>query len=424
MNKTSLITQLYRLPSVRQFLERIVNDLAQGKSVLVILPDGVSQSDLFDFLRTEVGARDLSYREVELPEFESPADPVVMLGEILDVPWEGEHTPRTAANLLATESLPDVVLLEGLEDVTHIGVSMWLQMLVRWAEACEMQRNQGVPLASLCLVAPAARVLGCLPETRILLALHWWWGFPSALETSSLCRADGWTDSEIKLSCWRESLLTSIVGTDVNLILDLWDKSHVDHATLLDHLRLCADARGWEPVLLEQWELERVRIIIEEPSPVASLAPPLAVRTSWAHGALSWTPEFGLELSTAALAELGMVDEVLHRVWRGQVGLLLPRLDCYRLSLCQYLTKSYGHDWPTRWLSPESEIETQAVRQNPAACQFGHLLQVFEYGQLRRSDRYLRECVRRARNIRNEIAHFRPVVFNDFASLEAHVVQQ
>lgn len=97
------------------------------------------------------------------------------------------------------------------------------------------------------------------------------------------------------------------------------------------------------------------------------------LRTLWAHGALSWTLEFGLELHTAAMAVLGRDEEVKHRLWRGQAELLLPLIDHMRLMVCTDLAHSYGKNWPMRYGLPTSEEEKAAVQASPLACQWGYL---------------------------------------------------
>ena len=413
MNGISLTSELYQLPSVRHFLERIAVDLAYRKSVLALLPHGVSPVELCDFLRTEIAERDLDCREVSFFELKGQGDPVVGLGNILEVGW-GVQVQRTIANLIATESLPEVVIFSDLDKLPPEEVEVWLTFLTRWAQVCEIEASHGEPPTALCFVGPASHMLDFLPESRNLLALHWWWGFPSALETKVLCRNQEWNPSESRLACWREFLLPSLVGSDSSLVVYLWDALHRDSDHVINQLRLCASSRGWDPDSLRTWEATRSGVATEAPSSVASLIPPPEVRAPWALGVLGWTQEFGLELHTAALAELGMIDEIQHRLWRGQVGLLLPKLDRCRIFLCQYLTSKYGPDWPTRWLRPLSASEDLVVSRNPMACQLGHLARVLDCGYLRNEEAHWLRYVHRALKIRNEIAHFRAVMFHDF----------
>ena len=410
----SLANELYQLSSVRHFLEHIADDLAYRKSVLAVLPDGVPPVELCDFLRTEIAERALDFREVSFIDLKDQGDSVIALGNILEVCWEGDQVQRTVANLIAADALPEVVLFSDLDRLSPSEAEAWITFLTRWAEVCEIHSSHGNPPTALCFVGSASGLLDFLPESRSLLALHWWWGFPSALETRVLCRTQEWHPSENRLACWREFLLPSLVGSDSSLVVYLWDAIHRDDDYIIDRLRLCASDRGWDADSLRTWEATRNGIITGDPSSVASLTPPPEVRAPWARGILGWTQEFGLELHTAALAELGMVDEIQHRLWRGQVGLLLPKLDRCRIFLCQYLTSKYGSNWPTRWLRPRSASEDLRVSRNPLACQLGHLARVLDCGYLRNEEAHWLRYAQCALRMRNEIAHFRAVKFRDF----------
>lgn len=419
MIESSFISNLYQLPSVRHFLESIANDLADRKSILAVLPARISPVELCDYLRTEMAVRDLDCRDVSLVELAGQQDPVVALGNLLEAPWESDHTQRNIVNLMETNSLPEVILFNDLENLPPTKIACWMEFLTRWVEICEVRASQGKPRTSLCFVGPATNMLNCLPETRNLLTLHWWWGFPSSLETKMLCRALAWDENENALAFWRENILPGLVTCDSSLFLYLWDLLYQDNNCLIDHLRSWSKDCGWEPDVLEIWNSTRSEIASKESSPIMLLSPPREALAPWAHGALCWTPEFGLELHTAAVAELGMFDEVHHRLWRGQVGLLLPRLDRCRLFLCQHMTTKYGPSWPTRWLRPLDEVEDYAVSRNPFACQWGHLTRVLGCGYLRNRETHWLRCSQSALKIRNEIAHSRTVMFRDFELFES-----
>ena len=419
MIEYSLISNLYQLPSVRHFLESIANDLADRKSILAVLPHGISPVELCDSLRTEMAVRDLDCRDVSLVELTGQQDPVVALGNLLEVCWDDDQTLHNIEQLMENKFFPEVVLFNDLEKLPSTQITGWMDFLTQWVEICEVRASQGKRHSSLCFVGPAANMLNCLPETRNLLTLHWWWGFPSALETKMLCRALVWGESENALTYWRENTLPGLVACDSSLFLYLWDLLYQDCQNLLDHLRSWSKDCGWKPDVLKIWNSIRSEIATNGLSPDMSISPPREALAPWAHGALRWTPEFGLELHTAAVAELGMFDEVQHRLWRGQVSLLLPRLDRCRLSLCQHMTAKYGPSWPTRWLRPLVEDEDYAVSRNPMACQWGHLTRVLDCGYLRNKETHWLRCSQRALKIRNEIAHSRTVNFRDFEMFES-----
>lgn len=211
-----------------------------------------------------------------------------------------------------------------------------------------------------------------LPASDVGLAMHWWWGIISALEVRLLCRLlNGKADDAATL--WREHLLPSLTGGDVVLADFLWDSLQGTEDDLYGRLVSFAEGRDWTSERLRPFWAGQA---FEARAPInggGRLAVPEYTRSLWALGAVQVTPEYGMELSSAALAQLGRRETVRHRVWRGEAGLLLPLLDGVRLRLCARLTRLFGSDWPLRWRRPESLEEMSAVAKDPFACQLGHL---------------------------------------------------
>ena len=194
----------------------------------------------------------------------------------------------------------------------------------------------------------------------------------------------------------------------------LWEHLNNSFDELTKCLRSYGDALGWTPAALRQWGAEGLLINSSGNHNRRSLVPPARRRMLWAHGALSWTPEYGLELHPAALVMLGRREDLKHRLWRGQATLLLPLIDGVRLTLCKQLSLRYGDDWPVRWSQPASEEEIAAVRDNPMACQWGYLEWLLRNCAHFRSERRLLPLASLMRWVRNELAHYRPVTLNDF----------
>jgi hypothetical protein len=126
--------------------------------------------------------------------------------------------------------------------------------------------------------------------------------------------------------------------------------------------------------------------------------------------------EYGYELHSAALAVIDDYDGINHRLWRGQSRLLLPLVDHLRLRICHHLNEKYGKDWPVRWCLPP-EDEEEAVRNNPLACQWGHMVTLFRRGHLRAVKNRWYDIALLSHQIRNKIAHYSPVSFQEYATL-------
>jgi hypothetical protein len=112
-------------------------------------------------------------------------------------------------------------------------------------------------------------------------------------------------------------------------------------------------------------------------------------------------------------------DEIEHRLWRGQVTLLLPMVDSIRFALCERWTARFGDDWPSRWQPPLAEEEAKAVKHTPYASGWGHIKSLLldrSIYELDRERTSLRQ-VSHAHYVRNSLAHYRPVTFQDFEIL-------
>ncbi len=226
-----------------------------------------------------------------------------------------------------------------------------------------------------------------------------------------LCRGSD-SDSAIATQ-WREHMLSSLAGGDLALVEDLWG-ADLDLADLLPRLSAFGAERGWTAESLRDWGAEEwtANGLMRRYDEVAR--PPEAGRTLWAQGALYWTPEYGPELHTAALALLGWREELKHRCWRGQAALLLPMLDDLRLQICADLTRRYDRDWPLMWYRTGAAEEAE-LTADPFACEWRWLERALSYCPDRQTKGRWLEAARQARLLRNELAHYRPISFTHFS---------
>jgi hypothetical protein len=419
----SSTAMLFQLPSVQRFVTMLAGELADRRSLVVLLPAGIDPADIWGALQAELWRRDLACETVSLPDLPPGRAPVVTLGEALGIHWNPANTPRTVANLLVHEELPDIIQLESLDQLSDTARKEWMHLLMQWVQACQHMADGGRLPTALCLVIPALPVLLHIPEGSVHLAVHWWWGLPSALEMRLLCRLGTISQSWDARARWQEYVLPALAGSDIALAEHLWEDPYMDLQGLLHCLRAFAEQRGWEAETLRGWGAKHLKTAARYDQHSPRLAPPQPLRTLWAHGALGTTIEYGQELHPAALAVLGRDEELQHRLWRGQAEILLPFIDHIRLRLCDHLTRAHGHDWPVRWRLPVSPEEALAVRSSPLACQWGHLEVLLKYYAPLRAERRWLPVASLARWIRNEIAHYRAITFRDFEGFWREVAQ-
>lgn len=413
----------FRLPSVQNFLSRLVDDLSNSRSLLILLPVGVDSVELSDAVRAELWRREFELAEVSIASLPSPKESplVASLSDALGIGWTSD-CPRTIPNLMDAEHLPDVVLLEDLDQLCPEASEAWTFFVEQWSQHCQRRVDRGSSITALCVMGQAPAILPHLPKSSVHLGVHWWWSFPSSLEIRVLCRSNDEAGEWDIATRWREYVLPALSGNDVSLVDELWDVVHLDMATLLHRLQTLAGQRGWVADTLQKWGLKEDGVHSSNYG-LATAVPPADLRILWAQGVVGCTVEYGPELHSAVLAVLGRHDELRHRVWRGQAELLFPFLDRIRLEICTDLSFRFGPDWPVRWFAPKSSEEDRAVRENPLACQWGHLKAVLSYGPLLRTYQNWLPLISIAHSTRNNIAHYRPVTFRDFEGLWREVAR-
>ena len=192
----------------------------------------------------------------------------------------------------------------------------------------------------------------------------------------------------------------------------LWVQAYSTGAELADVLRAFAQERGWTKAELETLSMEGLP---REGTPRLEGWPlPSPLYQVWARGIVHWTQEHGLERHSAVLAQLDRQEALDHRLWRGQAGLLLPQIDEARLALCAHLNQRYGPDWPYKWQEPELDPDRRAVRDTPFACQWGHLESLLRNCPSLERERRWSRLASWSRQIRNDLAHYRPISLNDY----------
>ena len=409
---------------------------------MVLLPDGVPPDEIWGMVRRELRAREMSTVDHEVkpdsglvrmtvpqaladlglalalepPDHELTAL-LTSLGSDNGAPALAVMLDAVLAGLRAEAHLTAVTVVLAPETLAEQR-RCWLRIASAWAEALRAGR-EGPPL---CLVLPATGALEALPREDIGFGQHWWWGLPSVLEVQLLCREREPAPVTFE-DRWREHLLPALAGGDLSLLEALWDCPPQTEAEVLEQLCGYAIDRGWSQACLQA---ERALITWRHhPHRFMQVigGPPTDLRGAWAAGWLAWSPEFGLEPHSAVLAALGCVQELRHRLWRGQLGLVLPMVDAARIDICVALAETHGSDWPhlPNWPRPEDPEECNRLDVDAGTAQIGFLDTLFRQapwapGPNPTLRTRWQPVLMALRSCRNESAHFR---IGAFPTLEA-----
>ena len=404
---------VYSLPSTRTFLDGIARKV-RDQVVVVLLPNNLSREMANRLIRNRLNLiANFTFRDLTSLQ---QSEPLTASSEAMNASWPQNRTRRTTRNLLRCADLPDLLY------VHRIG-SGWAEFIEEWARERLSLRSCGrTGIPSMCVIAKLRDFESGLPESGPGLTYCWWWGFPSALEVRLASRIASIQHGDAQeAATWREYVLPSLVSSDVQLAEGIWQEVIGDLSTIVrglveywDNLDEPASADGLDDLFdLVKGETGTAYAIGHEV--------PSSLRSIWAGGGLVYTPEYGLELHPAFLAHTNHTVEVQKMVWRGQAELLLPLANEIRLRICSALTDTYGRDWPDQWGLPTSSHEAEQVRITPLAAELGYLHFLFstaaEKGLPIRTEIDLSRLVSLAREIRNKVAHNRPVVYQDFAVL-------
>lgn len=396
----------------RRWIGRVLDAVAESRSVIAVFPANVDHRPLWEAVRVELWQRrEARIVELMLAEFPRAKNAVSALTGALGV--TDPAFLQTIEGLLAVPDLPDIIAVHDIDQLERSSRLEWIQLF--WQLARHAGRTSGgavVPVVVCFLKGPDA--LEDLPGGEVRVAVEWWWSIPSVIELRVLCRLGSGDGAEPCRETWREHLLPSISGSDLSLLQHLWNDPVPDLDDLFGRLIAYAERHGWTHDALSRAGAEMAVGSLRVVGHVTAYQPPEAYRQLWAWGALGHTEEYGTELSSAALALLGHRQAVAHRVWRGQAGLLLPMLDAVRLQVCGFLSERYGMDWPKRFAPPGAREEAVAVADDPYSAQWGYLLQVFRSARGLQTEPARLSLVEQCWWIRNELAHYRPLAYAVF----------
>lgn len=412
------ISLLEHLPSAANFRRQILEDLGHGRSVLCIINSSEFLQIFSEFCQVGVHRAEFHVENIDLSQVEQPAYPVFTIRDQFITRPPDSPAPPILQDLVLYEDLPEIIFFTGLDDLPAKTRQVWFHFFQEWNTAVHSASSTTYDTLPCLLGMSTLSAAEELPSDETRLRIYWWWSIPSSLEVSMFCRLrEGNGDLSLTArASWREAILPAFAGNDLALVEHLWDAIFKDKNLLLEQLASFAQARDWTKEKLCALGLEAY--LQQQPFDTRKLSqvPAAKDRTFWANGFLNQTAEQGVFISSAALAILGKEEEIWHRYWHGQISLIMPQLNSFRLSICKELTRKYGSAWAVEWSAPDSEEERDLLEKNPLAAEWGRLANALYKCPSGKDRRFLRP-VEHARFVRNELAHYKPVSFADYQVL-------
>lgn len=387
--------------------------------MLSVMPQNLYTENIWQMCLNSLWQANLDVEELDLVAGAEEVSPMALLAER----YGNQNDVNNDLGALMSCRLPQIVALRGLESISPSNRTAWISLFKEWATYT--QRNVAVPgyqPTGLWGIYSLDDPDDLLPATDTWLYLYPWWSVISTLDIQMLCRlSDGIGQSTLSpYIAWRESLMPFLAGNDLDVIERLWHIMDSPREAVYNTLLQIAKERDWTIHTLGKWRVAEYLKSYRRASRRFVQSPIHDEELLWLRGVLYQTPEYGTQISAVALAVLKKWDLLDHLYWRGQTTLLLPLIDEYRLAICQELTDRYGPDWAWQWSEPISDDARKQLMNNPLAAEWGHL-----ENSIRRSPHHTERnrltSICTARYIRNQLAHYKPITFQDYELFTAQL---
>lgn len=294
----------WQLPGPAAFLDLLEQDLREGKSITLALPEH-GPAGLRAALAERVRESDLWYwNTLALDDCKDAYSQPARLLHQRFAPLKSASTLLSARTLAAAERFRGLVIwVEGLDAA---GWPAWRSFLEEYEHVC---RSFSEFDRSMLCVPVAGELTEELPRSGVALSVRRWRGivdrFDMTIFATQLLRERSISALARRLSV---AVVAELAGTDGSLAEEL---SHLDLEAQLQpvqFLRHFGERRGWS--------VER------------GLPPNWRVGTADDLEGAAFT-------HSAALALCGEEDELKRRVWRGEVGVLFPFIEEQRIQFLQ-----------------------------------------------------------------------------------------
>lgn len=406
-----------QIPSAVNLRNKVLNDLYAHKSVICYVSTKQLLKAVQSFFETSIRYQSCYYSTVTLDSQTNDIDPNSVLRRQLELPPPNSPEPPSLEEFIQDESLPDVILLDGLPELNCSTRQWWLSFIRQWAKSSHAlisaESTETPALFVLTTIESPDEIL----QSDTMLSNYWWWSIPSHLEAKLICRLEHVNLPQLdERTDWREAILPSLTGGSIELAQYIWEYS--DKSFNIIHYRLLeyANSQGWTESNLRKAGIERFLREHRLRGNRRENGPSISERELWRMGVLTHVPEEGTWICSAALAVFGQGDILRHRLWRGQASLVLPFIDELRLKICQRLTDLYGQSWHIEWAGTQSDTNDELWENNPLATEWGRLEYILYRTPVRKEKEKL-PIIQTARRLRNALAHYKLIDYEDYENL-------
>lgn len=406
---TSLLGQKYwDLPSVQAFTERVIDSLRARKSSILIVPPLIDKDLLMERFDLELWKADFSRHDIHLDEQDINATPLEIINKEFCSDLDKKF-PKPLSEIMSLPEIPDVVVLIKSDKYLDQNLKQWFDIFQEWADQSHQKTSLGIKTPALFAIVDAYQAVDILPPRKLFLDYYWWWGFPSALEINLLCRSENKYFGGGNSNLWKEKLLSSLSPGDLGLIEHLWDSTDTNFIDILNGIRSYeVNYTNLDDEINKIQSFEKPGYITNLPALFPGDAPPRKIQKLWSMGNVYATIEYGVEYHPSVLIHKN-TEAIQHRLWRSQSDLLLPIIDNLRITVCHDLTQKLGREWPYEWETPLDIEDLENVKENPMSAQLGYIVHLLSTNPHFRGSKSWLSISKKARDFRNQIAHYKVI---------------
>lgn len=359
----------WQLPGIGQFIDRVVQDLRDGKNAILCLPEHLP-SGLSNAIQSELGD-DCDWHKISVSE-ERSVEPIHLLFDI----FVGEISPKEIRNARTLAQHPKFAgKIIWLDDLTVNVWPVWKKFLLDYEQPC---RSISPLYRTLFVVSLVGEIALDPPAEDVCLSNHNWEGVVTSLDmllfTASIFPSKRLSD------------LQKRVAISVITHLSLWDfevserlsfekiENILRPETILQEI---AYERGW------YYEHTSSNYLLE----------------NWCKG-IKNTIQGETKFHSSALALDSLAQgEIKCRIWKGEVGEVLPFIEERRQEIIERLSKVLKVPFKTSFGEIIKDLRDLEI---------GHI----EY-QLSQTDKIinpeLRRLIKQLKEMRNSLSHLEPI---------------
>ncbi|MCB9005843.1 MAG: hypothetical protein H6656_00400 [Ardenticatenaceae bacterium] len=406
-----------QIPSAVNLRTKVLNDLGMHKSVVCYVSTKHILDSVQSFFAASLQHQSFYCSTVTLDFHTNDLDPISVIRRQLDLPAPLSPEPQSLEEFMQDHNLPDVIILNGISEMNCSTRQWWWNFVRQWAGKSHALISAEVIETPALLVLTTVESPNEILQGDTMLSSYWWWSIPSHLEARLICRLEHTNLPHLnERTDWREAILPSLVGGSLELAQYIWEYSDKSVEIIQERLREYAKSLGWTETNLRKAGIEQFLHNHWLRSNRREIRPNRSEQELWGMGVLSYTPEEGIWICSAALAIIDQVAILRHRLWRGQASLVLPVIDELRLKICQRFINLYGQSWHIEWTGSNSDSKSEPREDNPLATEWGHLENSL-YRTPVRKEREMLPVVQTARRLRNTLAHYQLIDYEDYETL-------